>query len=90
MACGTARLVAGASLCLIALLAAILLGASWDNTAFAAHEDDLDLAMLVTFLAVPLCLAIGWLVCAQGHLGVCVQGHPGEPTEAAAAESERM
>ena len=47
------RVMAGALLCAVAVLAAILLGISWDNTAHAAHDDDFDLVATVVLLALP-------------------------------------
>ena len=55
-----ARVAAGVLLCLVSLVAAVLYGVSWDNTHTddrAKGEDDVDLAMLIVFLAVPLGLA---------------------------------
>ena len=52
------RVAAGVLLCLVSLVAALLYGLSWDNTDDRAkREDDIDLAMLILFLAVPLGLA---------------------------------
>ena len=52
------RVAAGVLLCLVSLVAAVLYGVSWDNTGDRAKgEDDVDLAMLIVFLAVPLGLA---------------------------------
>ena len=52
------RVAAGVLLCLVSLAAAVLYGLSWENTDDRAkREDDVDLAMLILFLAVPLGLA---------------------------------
>ena len=59
-----ARVAAGVLLCLVSLVAALLYGLSWDNTDDRAkREDDVDLAMLVVFLAVPLGLAAVYALC---------------------------
>ena len=59
-----ARVAAGVLLCLVSLVAALLYGLSWDNTGDRAkREDDVDLAMLVVFLAVPLGLAAVYALC---------------------------
>ena len=51
-------------LCLVSLVAALLYGLSWDNTVIEAkREGDVDLAMLVVFLAVPLGLAAVYALC---------------------------
>jgi len=53
------RIAAGVILCLASLLAAVLMGASWDDTAYdPTREDALDVVMLIVFLAVPVCAAI--------------------------------
>ena len=59
------RLFSGVLLCVLGVLAAVLLGLSWDNTAHAPHEDHEDVAATVVLLAVPLCLAIGWWACVR-------------------------
>ena len=59
-----ARVAAGVLLCLVTLVAAALYGVSWDNTGDRAkREDDVDLAMLIVFLAVPLGLAAVYVLC---------------------------
>ena len=58
------RVAAGVLLCLVSLAAALLYGVSWDNTGERAkREDDVDLAMLILFLAVPLGLAAVYALC---------------------------
>ena len=58
------RVAAGVLLCLVSLVAAVLYGVSWDNhNDRAKGEDDVDLAMLVVFLAVPLGLAAAYALC---------------------------
>ena len=53
------RVAAGVLLCLVSLAAAVLYGLSWENTDDSAkREDDVDLAMLILFLAVLLGLAV--------------------------------
>ena len=59
-----ARVAAGVLLCLVSLVAALLYGLSWDNTDDRAkREGDVDLAMLILFLAVPLGLAAMYGLC---------------------------
>ena len=58
-----ARVAAGVLLCLVSLVAAVLYGVSWDSSDRAEGEDDVDLAMLVVFLAVPLGLAAVYVLC---------------------------
>ena len=58
------RVAAGVLLCLVSLAAAVLYGVSWYTTGDrATGEDDVDLAMLIVFLAVPLGLAAAYALC---------------------------
>ena len=56
------REAAGAILCGVGVIAAVLFGVSWDNTAHGRHEDDADAVATAVFLSMPAAgLATIWL-----------------------------
>jgi len=62
------RCVAGGALCAVGVVAAVLLGISWDNTAARPERvDDVDTVALALLLAVPVGLLAVWLVLARAR-----------------------